>query len=117
MRASAQAEAQGRYPICAYLTASMTLPAILMGMEKWIELLLDGPAEVRDELLAKCSDFFRREAAAYREAGADVLLYSDPFGSWTSSPSESSRSSRCPGCGGISPAARTMSCTTAAGRA
>jgi uroporphyrinogen-III decarboxylase len=74
-------EAQGRYPVCAYLTASMTLPALLMGMEKWIELLLDGPAEVRDELLAKCSDFYRREAAAYRDAGADVLLYSDPFGS------------------------------------
>jgi uroporphyrinogen decarboxylase len=76
-----RAEAQGRYPVCAYLTASMTLPAILMGMEKWIELLMDGPAEVRDELLEKCSEFFRREAAAYRAAGADVLLYSDPFGS------------------------------------
>jgi uroporphyrinogen-III decarboxylase len=76
-----KAEAQGRYPVCAYLTASMTLPAILMGMEKWIELLLDGPEEVRDELLTKCSDFFVREAAAYRAAGADVLLYSDPFGS------------------------------------
>ena len=76
-----KAEAAGKYPICAYLTASMTLPAILMGMEKWLELLILGPSDLRDELLAKCSDFFRKQAAAYRTAGADVLVYSNPFGS------------------------------------
>lgn len=74
-------EVGGRYPICAYVTSSVTLPAILMGMEQWMELFLMGPAEVRDELLTKCSDFFRREIEAYREAGADVLVYSNPFGS------------------------------------
>lgn len=74
-------EAGGKYPICAYVTASMTLPALLMGMEKWMELLLTGPAEVRDVLLEKCSLFFQREIAAYRAAGADVLVYSNPFGS------------------------------------
>ena len=74
-------EAGGRYPICAYITASMTLPAILMGMEKWISLLLRGPAAPREELLAKCHEFFVKEVAAYREAGADVLVYSNPFGS------------------------------------
>ena len=76
-----RAEVGGQYPICAYLTASLTLPAILMGMENWMELLLSGPPEVRDELLEKCSDFFRKEIAAYRSAGADVLVYSNPFGS------------------------------------
>ncbi len=74
-------EAGGKHPICAYLTASMTLPAILMGMEKWMELFLSGPAELRDELLYKCSDFFRKELAAYRAAGADIFIYSNPFGS------------------------------------
>jgi uroporphyrinogen decarboxylase len=74
-------EVKGKYPICAYLSSSMTLPTMLMGMEKWMELLLMGPTEVRDELLQKCSDFFRREIAAYRELGVDVLLYSQPFGS------------------------------------
>jgi uroporphyrinogen decarboxylase len=69
------------HPICAYLTASTTLPALLMGMEKWMELLMSGPAEVRDELLRKCSDFFQKEIAAYRSAGANVLVYSTPFGS------------------------------------
>jgi len=76
-----KAEAGGKYPICAYLTASMTLPALLMGMEKWLQMLLMGPFELRDELLAKCSDFFQKQIAAYRAAGADVLVYSNPFGS------------------------------------
>jgi uroporphyrinogen-III decarboxylase len=74
-------EAKGKYPICAYLTASMTMPAMLMGMEKWIPLLISGPAGPRDELLEKCSLFFRKQAKAYRDAGADILLYSNPFGS------------------------------------
>jgi uroporphyrinogen-III decarboxylase len=74
-------ESGGRYPVCAYITASLTLPVLLMGMQQWLELLLTGPMELRDELLAKCSAFFRQEAAAYREAGADIILYSDPFGS------------------------------------
>jgi len=76
-----RAEVGATHPICAYLTASTTLPALLMGMEKWMELLLTGPADVRDELLRKCSDFFQKEVAAYRAAGANVLVYSTPFGS------------------------------------
>jgi len=74
-------EAGGKYPICAYLTSSMTLPSLLMGMEKWMEMLLCGPPALRDELLAKCHTFFVRETQAYRDAGADVLLYANPFGS------------------------------------
>jgi uroporphyrinogen decarboxylase len=76
-----KAEAGGKYPICAYITASMTLPAILMGMERWMELLFSGPADLRDELLTKCSEFFRKEITAYRAAGADIFVYSNPFGS------------------------------------
>lgn len=76
-----RAEEGGRYPICAYVTATMTLPALLMGMEKWLPLLLNGPTEPRDEILAKCHDVFVKEVAAYRQAGADVLIYSNPFGS------------------------------------
>lgn len=74
-------EAKGKYPICAYLTASMTLPALLMGMDKWFDLLFFGPTDVRDELLRKCSAFFHQEVAAYRQAGADIILYANPFGS------------------------------------
>lgn len=74
-------EAGGKYPVCAYITSTMTLPSLLMGMEKWLEMLFCGPAELRDELLAKCHDFFVKEVRAYRAAGADVLVYSNPFGS------------------------------------
>ena len=74
-------EVGATHPVCAYITASTTMPALLMGMDKWMELLLTGPADVRDELLAKCCDFFQKEIAAYRAAGANVLLYSTPFGS------------------------------------
>jgi uroporphyrinogen decarboxylase len=74
-------EADGKYPICAYLTASMTMPSLLMGMEKWIDLLLSGPFDLRDELLEKTSDFFRKQLTAYKDAGANVFLYSNPFGS------------------------------------
>lgn len=74
-------EVGGKNPICAYLTASMSLPAILMSMEKWIELLMCGPVEMRDLLLEKCAAFFQKEIEAYRKAGADILVYSDPYGS------------------------------------
>ncbi len=74
-------EAGGTYPICAYVTATMTLPALLMGMEHWMDLLFCGPADLREELLKKCHAFFVKEVQAYRDAGADLLLYSNPFGS------------------------------------
>ncbi|PPK70689.1 uroporphyrinogen decarboxylase [Methylobacter tundripaludum] len=74
-------EVGGRYPICGYVTAAMALPALLMGMDKWFELLFMGPPEVRDELLAKCSLFCQRHIAALRELGVDVIVYANPFGS------------------------------------
>lgn len=76
-----RAEAGGKYPICSYITSSMTLPSILMGMDKWMEFLFAGPPELRSLLLEKCSEFFRREIRAYRDAGADIFVYSNPFGS------------------------------------
>lgn len=75
-----RAEVGATHSICAYVTASNTLPAILMGMDKWMELLLTGPVDLRDELLRKCSDFCQKELAAFRAAGANVLVYSTPFG-------------------------------------
>lgn len=74
-------EVGGRHPVCAYVTSSMALPALLMGMEKWIELLLLGPAELRDALLTKCSAYVRAHLAALRKAGADILFYASPFAS------------------------------------
>ncbi|CAK0763816.1 Uroporphyrinogen decarboxylase [Gammaproteobacteria bacterium] len=72
-------EVGGKVPICAYLTSATTLPAMLMGMDKWMELLLLGPFDARDLLLAKCSAFFHKQCQAYRGAGADLLCYASPF--------------------------------------
>jgi uroporphyrinogen decarboxylase len=74
-------EVGGRYPICGYVTASMTLPALLMGMDKWFELLFMGPPEIRDELLTKCSLFCQRHIAALKAEGVDVIVYANGFGS------------------------------------
>jgi uroporphyrinogen decarboxylase len=74
-------ETDGKFPICAYLTASMSMPALLMGMEKWIDMLLSGPFDLRDKLLTKTSDFFKKQLTAYRNAGANIFIYSNPFGS------------------------------------
>ncbi|PIQ27043.1 uroporphyrinogen decarboxylase [bacterium (Candidatus Blackallbacteria) CG17_big_fil_post_rev_8_21_14_2_50_48_46] len=74
-------EAGGKYPICAYLSSPMTLPALLMGMEKWFELLFLGPLELRNELLEYCHTFFVKEVETYRKLGVDLFLYSNPFGS------------------------------------
>ena len=74
-------EVGGRYPICGYVTASMTLPALLMGMDKWFELLFMGDPVVRDELLTKCSLFCQRHIAALRAEGVDVIVYANAFGS------------------------------------
>ncbi len=68
-------------PVCAYVTGSTTLPAILMGMDKWIELVLTGPVDLRDELVKKCSHFVQQQIKAYRAAGANVIIYANPFGS------------------------------------
>lgn len=76
-----RAEVGGRYPICAYVTASMAVPALLMGIDHWIELLFTGPTSLRDELLSKCHAFFVNKMRLYREAGVDVFVYSNPFGS------------------------------------
>lgn len=76
-----RSEAGGRYPICAYITSTMTLPVLLMGMGSWFSLLLSGPDEPRQRLLEICHRFFVEEVKAYREGGADIILYSNPFGS------------------------------------
>jgi len=69
------------HPLCAYVTAATTLPVLLMGMDKWMELVIAGPIDLRDELVRKCSDFVQQQLTAYRAAGANVIIYANPFGS------------------------------------
>jgi len=76
-------EARGRFPVLGVVTASFSLPAMLMGVGPWMELFLNGDPALRDELLETCSLFCSRQIAALREAGADLIVYVDPLASAT----------------------------------
>jgi uroporphyrinogen decarboxylase len=76
-------EQGGKYPILSAVTASFSLPAILMGIDQWLNLLLTGPATVRNELLEKCSDFCRKLIRALRDAGVDMISYANPVATAT----------------------------------
>lgn len=76
-----QREIGSTHPICAYFSSSMTLPAMLLGMDQWMEILLLGPNDLRNAILDFCHDFFVEHVQAYRRLGANVLIYSNPFGS------------------------------------
>lgn len=70
-------ELNGEYPVVAVAVGSFSLPAMLMGIGDWIDLLVCGPRDLRDLLLAKCSTFCRRHVSALRAAGADLIVYTD----------------------------------------
>jgi len=67
----------GQYPIIGVVTASFSLPALLMGISAWMELFLCGDPVVRSMLLEKCSLFCQRQIHALREAGADLIVYTN----------------------------------------
>lgn len=72
-------EVGGRQPILAYLTSSITLPIMLLGMEKWLPALLEPESPHRDALIEKCHRFFVSEVKAFRAAGVNVVVYANPF--------------------------------------
>lgn len=76
-------EARGRYPVLGVVTASFTLPALLMGIGQWMDLFLNGDSGLRDRLLETCSLFCSRQILALREAGADLIVYVNPVASAT----------------------------------
>lgn len=76
-------ESQGRWPVLGVVTASFTLPSMLMGIGPWMDLFLNGDPGLRDSLLAACSLFCARHIQALREAGADLIVYVNPVASAT----------------------------------
>ena len=73
----------GRWPVIGVVTASFSLPAMLMGIGQWLDLFLNGDPGLRDQLLEFCSQFCSRQMAALREAGADLIVYVNPVASAT----------------------------------
>lgn len=52
-----------------------------MGIDRWMDLFLSGPPALREMLLEKCSEFCARQVAELREAGADLVAYTNPVAS------------------------------------
>jgi uroporphyrinogen decarboxylase len=71
----------GKVPVVSSNVASFSLPAILIGMEKWYELLFLGPFDLRDELLEKCVEFNAKLVPFLRTAGIDMIAYGNPLSS------------------------------------
>lgn len=68
VRAAAEAF-KGERPVAAVLTAPVDLPALLLGIDAWLELLLFDPAAA-DAWFAFAEDHFAALAGAYFQAGA-----------------------------------------------
>jgi len=65
-------------PVLSAVIASFSMPPILMGMDKWLDLLLTGSVKIRNLLLKKCSDFCIMKTKALFNAGVDMVSYSNP---------------------------------------
>lgn len=73
----------GNYPVISVVTASFSLPPLLMGIEGWMRLFLTGPRDLCLQLLEKCSEFCVRHIQTLREAGTDLIAYANPVASAT----------------------------------
>lgn len=74
-------EAEGQALVGSAVVSSFSLPAILMGIDKWIDLVINGPESLRRKLLQKCSDFCIALMRALQSVGVDGISYSNPVGS------------------------------------
>jgi uroporphyrinogen decarboxylase len=71
----------GQIPICGVLTAPVDLPAIVMGIDMWIETLVYAP-EKAAKIIDRIKKYFIRMANALFEDGADFIclptMFSNP---------------------------------------
>lgn len=76
-----KATVNGDYPVASAVIGSFSLPSLLMGTEKWMDLLWNGPASTCNRLLEKCSVFTQQRISELRRAGVDIIAYINPFAS------------------------------------
>lgn len=67
----------GTCPVAVGVTGSFSTPAILMGVDKWLELLLMGPEELKNLLLQKCNQFVGTVTNAFFKAGVTMVVYAN----------------------------------------
>lgn len=75
-------EYKGKTPICGVITAPVDLPALIMGIDQWIETLLFAEPEAEAILDAACRHFIGLANALF-EDGADFIglttVFSNPL--------------------------------------
>lgn len=73
----------GELPVLGLTTGSFSLPPILMGVDKWFDLLYSDDDYLSNLLLDKCSDFVQLKIQSLFDAGIDMISYSNPLGTAT----------------------------------
>lgn len=69
------------YPVLGAVVGSYSMPPILIGMEKWMELLYFSSDKAARTLMEKCSGFCRIKTKALLDEGADMIVYMNPLAS------------------------------------
>ena len=69
---------KGEIPICAVITAPVDLPAIILGIDRWIETLLFAPEDADAILDATCRHFVGFANALFAD-GADLIALTTVF--------------------------------------
>ena len=72
-------EKKNEVPIISCIISPFSLPSMLLGLEKWLDLLLFGDKGTRDKLLDITQNFSVDWANAQLEAGADAIGFFDPL--------------------------------------
>lgn len=65
----------GTVPVLSCTLSSFSLPAILMGTEKWFEMLYTAPPDLVEHFLKECSAASVLLTRTLFEAGADLVAY------------------------------------------
>ena len=66
-------------PIVSCIISPFSLPSMLLGLEKWLDLLLFGDKSTRDKLIRYSQGFSIDWANAQLEAGVDAIGFFDPL--------------------------------------
>jgi uroporphyrinogen decarboxylase len=72
-------EHKGKTPIISAVIAPFSLPAMLMGLENWLDLILFGEKDDLNSMLTVCKSFCVSWANAQLEAGLDAVAFFDPL--------------------------------------
>lgn len=76
-------EFKKKTPVISAVIGPYSLPVMLMGLNKWLELIVTDDAEAINALVSKTSSFCAAWADMLFDAGADALGFFEPFATTT----------------------------------